>query len=84
MAGPRFESNQPGSLTMAAKSVLERAYELAASGRFAHLGQLQQELVREGRAWEVLDGRFFGVRSLIAAARVPQRHGGQDDRPSEL
>ena len=70
MAGPRFESNQPGSLTMAAKSVLERAYELAASGRFAHLGQLQQELVREGRAWEVLDGPV--LRCQVINSRCPR------------
>lgn len=57
----------------AGKSTLERAFELARSGRYATLAQLKQAVLAEGYDRKQLEGAALGrqLTALIKAAAPP-------------
>ena len=54
------------------QSVVERAFDLAASGRFLTVGEITRQLKREGYREELIQGPFLlkQLKAAIAKARV--------------
>lgn len=55
------------------KTTLERAFELAASGKYATIGELHRVLAAEGYAQQQLTGPalFEQLRKLMKASKPP-------------